>query len=496
MAVSANLLTPAAGTSSATTTFTTASITPTANRLIGVWVLTDGGTPNTITGCGLTWVQEVLNTALVPVAFFRSMGASPSSGTLAIALGANTVGSWVIVEYDEVDTSGSNGAGAIRASQDTSNTGNGTSFGLTLPAAVNAGNAVAGMWIIGGTGASLTPGGSYSKLGETTASGFADHAHQWNATGTQNPSMSWTGTQNVAAIAVELVAAGAAATDVSYRPDALSVVRYSIPALGALRGGDTPTVVSADATIDAECATATAAAQDAGVSAAPVSEAATATAAAQDPAPSVAPVSEAATATAAGQDATGTTILIGAEAATASAAAQDATVSSGVLVPAEVAQAAATAQDAGVSASPVAEAALATAAASDATVLTGAVIQAEAALATAAAQDAGTKVAPVVEAATATAAAQDATAATAVTALAQAATATAAAQDATSRILAGIEAATATALGQDAAITLDLIIVWASGAVALTSDSGTVVPSSATGAATHQAASSGQGQVK
>lgn len=212
MAVTASLLTPAAGTGSATTTFTTASIAPAGNRLISVGVLTDNGTPNSITGCGLTWVREILDTALVPIAWFRSMGASPSSGTLAISLSANSVGSWIIVEYDGVDTSGVNGAGAVRSIQDTS--GNAvaqTSFGLTLPNAVNAGNAVAAMFIAGGS-AAMTPGAGYTKLGETTGSGFANHANIWRPDGTTTPGVSWTGSQNVAGLALEIVAAGSGPT--------------------------------------------------------------------------------------------------------------------------------------------------------------------------------------------------------------------------------------------------------------------------------------------
>ena len=210
MAVTASLLT-AGGTSSALTTFTTASITPSANKLVGVWVLTDGGTPNSISGCGLTWVRDVLDTVLVPVAFFRSMGASPSTGTLSISLSANSVGSWIVVEYDGVDTTGTNGSGAIVQTAHT--TGTGKPASVTLASGITSGNATVAGFIKGTTGA-WTAGAGYTKLGETTASGFAAHAHEWAATGTQAPDATYTGANaNWAGIAVEVKAAGAAATD-------------------------------------------------------------------------------------------------------------------------------------------------------------------------------------------------------------------------------------------------------------------------------------------
>ena len=205
MAVSATLLT-AGGTGSATTTFTTASITPSANKLIGVWVLTDNGTPNSISGCGLTWVRDVLDTGLVPVAFFRSLGASPSTGTLSISLGGNSTGSWIIVEYDGVDTTGTNGSGAIVQTAHTTGAG-ATSATISLASAITSGNATAAAIIKGGVSA-FTAGSGYAILGSTSASGFAAHAHEWAAAGTQNPGFTWTGSANWAGIAVEIKAAG------------------------------------------------------------------------------------------------------------------------------------------------------------------------------------------------------------------------------------------------------------------------------------------------
>lgn len=213
MAVTETLLV-AGGTNVATTSANTTSVTPSANKLLAVYLVTDNGSPTSVTGNGLTWVQEILNTALVPIACYRSMGASPSAGAITINLGANSVLSWIVVEYGGVDTSGTNGSGAVRSSQDTSGTGSAVqSLQLTLPGAVNAGNAVAAMFIAGGS-AAMTPGAGYTKDGETTASGFVNQAHIWRPDGTTTPSVSWTGAQNAAGLAIEIVAAaGGAAPD-------------------------------------------------------------------------------------------------------------------------------------------------------------------------------------------------------------------------------------------------------------------------------------------
>lgn len=259
MAVSAKLLTTD-GVSSNLNSWPTASITPGANRLIVVFILTDGGTPSSVTGCGLTWVQEVLDTALVPVALWRSMAASPTTGQLTITPGGNNVGSWIVVEYDGVDTSGTNGSGAIVQSAHTTGAG-ATSASVSLASGITAGNATAAAFIKGGVSA-FTAGSGYTILGETGASGFAEHAHEWDASGTQNPDITWTGSANWAGIAIEIRAAGAGAP--------LTVVEAGPllrrPAVGPSHPGRflvpwwdpnppvASTIVTADATITAAAA--------------------------------------------------------------------------------------------------------------------------------------------------------------------------------------------------------------------------------------------------
>jgi hypothetical protein len=104
--------------------YATASITPTSNRLVlAAIAVTDTTTPlqPTLTGCGLTWVEVAtvaFNTIASPtyrVSVYRAMGASPSSGAVTIDLAGNvhTTCAWSIVEFDGVDTTGTNGSGAV-----------------------------------------------------------------------------------------------------------------------------------------------------------------------------------------------------------------------------------------------------------------------------------------------------------------------------------------------------------------------------------------------
>src|SRR3990167_10939569 len=121
MAITQTTLTGAASTADATS-YTTASISPGANRLILAFVygfhsIGTDVTP-TLSGNGLTWVNinhRGLGCSNENMTLFRAMGSSPSAGAVTIDYGANTMdaGVWSIMEFDGVDTSGTNGSGAI-----------------------------------------------------------------------------------------------------------------------------------------------------------------------------------------------------------------------------------------------------------------------------------------------------------------------------------------------------------------------------------------------
>lgn len=162
MAVTSAHLTTGSSTTNASS-YATASITPAANRLVLLATLVSVGaspTPTiTVTGNGLTWVQvDTTVAAARTVVVFRAMGASPTAGAVTIAGTSLTSCLWSIVQFDGVDTSGTNGSGAIAQSFNSkpANTNNLSEAFPTTPAAGNGGFAGVGNAVqelpVGGAG--------------------------------------------------------------------------------------------------------------------------------------------------------------------------------------------------------------------------------------------------------------------------------------------------------------------------------------------------------
>lgn len=153
------------------TSSTTASISPGANKLIllGVVAGHTGGAaqvPSSVTGNGLTWVLitsfDIASTNLY-VSLWRAMGASPSSGAVTINFSSamhNCI--WQITEWDGVDTSGTNGSGAIAASNTNADTGTDFAVGMTTPASTSA------LYLVLGNNSQTlgyTPGAGFTQIG-------------------------------------------------------------------------------------------------------------------------------------------------------------------------------------------------------------------------------------------------------------------------------------------------------------------------------------------
>lgn len=205
------------GTTSPSTSVATASITPTANRLVlaEVRASSGGGTAPpapTLTGNGLTWVQIATRTytdgatETHRITRFRAMGASPTTGAVTIAhsTAPNSTMAWSIREYSGVDTSGSNGSGAVV--QTVTNGGTGTAASVTLAAF---GSGTNGVDIAVGTfaGTSLTPEAGYT--GYTQASHFGNLLRAaWDDVADTSPSMTIGSSTVWAAIATEIKEAG------------------------------------------------------------------------------------------------------------------------------------------------------------------------------------------------------------------------------------------------------------------------------------------------
>lgn len=181
MAVSVVNLT-SGGDADGTSSSTTASVSPSANKLELITVTSRtniSANPNipTLTGNGLTWEQ--VNTVLWDTAggsrkrvtMFRAMGALPSSGTITIDFDgqAQTHVAWVLDEFTNMDTTGTDGSGAIvQSAVNADTTGGATSLTVTLGAFSSANNATYGGFTEGNN-VELTPGTNFSGIGYGTS---------------------------------------------------------------------------------------------------------------------------------------------------------------------------------------------------------------------------------------------------------------------------------------------------------------------------------------
>lgn len=123
MAISVSLLTNGLNQTPATS-FATASITPGANRLVLATVLNVrlAGSPTvpTASGNSLTWVQvdtvlfDTIAAPIIRLTTFRALG-TPTTGAITFDFGGVTQDdcAWTVSECTGVDTSGTNGSGAV-----------------------------------------------------------------------------------------------------------------------------------------------------------------------------------------------------------------------------------------------------------------------------------------------------------------------------------------------------------------------------------------------
>lgn len=128
------------GSATGATSYATGSIAPTGNSLVILAVRNAmaAPTPNTPTATGggmTTWTQIATlldGAATRRMTFFRSLQASPGSGTITIDMAGQSQANcnWAIAQFSGVDIGGSNGANAVV--QNASNTANATNTGITV----------------------------------------------------------------------------------------------------------------------------------------------------------------------------------------------------------------------------------------------------------------------------------------------------------------------------------------------------------------------------
>ena len=189
---------------------TTASITPTANALVFACVTTEinAGTAGTVTAAGnnLTWV-EVANVlsgdSLVRSTLLRALGPTPSAGTLVFTASADQVNcTWNVSEFTGINTSGTNGSGAI--AQNATNTSAGTTtLVVTLAAFASTANATSGCFGVG-TNDVMTVGAGFTELGTQMSCCGSRTLQEWKTANDTTVDVTTVGNSLFTGVAVEL----------------------------------------------------------------------------------------------------------------------------------------------------------------------------------------------------------------------------------------------------------------------------------------------------
>jgi hypothetical protein len=157
------------------TSFATGSVTLAANSLGLLWCVatTDGTITPTVTDSAGSW--DVVTFAAVGVrrlALFRRLSASPITSAITISYGATVQAScgWSVVQCTGVDTSGSNGSGAVLQNDtSTDNTGAATTINATLAAFEDVTNAhLAGVAL--SIQSTVNPDPDFAELGDDNES--------------------------------------------------------------------------------------------------------------------------------------------------------------------------------------------------------------------------------------------------------------------------------------------------------------------------------------
>ncbi|MGH7512341.1 MAG: Ig-like domain-containing protein [Gemmatimonadales bacterium] len=203
-----------------TKTYTTASISPAPNTLVTLAVMGQAGSaaPSpVVTGGGMaSWVEVVSTTfdsVTVPqkrLTIFRAMSAAPGSGPITIKFGPTESNcQWIVSQWDGVDLSGANGAGAI-GQTGAIHADKVTSLAVTLGAFGSSANVAYGVFGVKKNTAAITPGAGFAEIaeqpsGETTA---ADLQAEW-AVNDNSIDASWV-KLNAGALGVEIRSAGSA----------------------------------------------------------------------------------------------------------------------------------------------------------------------------------------------------------------------------------------------------------------------------------------------
>lgn len=216
---------------SSTTSFVTASVSPTANRLILVaingYIATGGVDPTTpsVTGNGITYtlvdsagIDQAGATDRSLLWVFRGMSASPSAGAITLSWSGGTAptrASWAVDQSTaDVDTSGSNGANAIVAGTKNKATSASTvtTLSVSFVGSMTSGN---GAYFACGieNNNSQTPETGWTALANQIGTTLVGLSTQYLTSGTDtSTATTWTTAARAGAILLEIAAPAATVT--------------------------------------------------------------------------------------------------------------------------------------------------------------------------------------------------------------------------------------------------------------------------------------------
>ncbi len=214
------------GSTTTGTSFNTASITPTANRLVLVCISSvhltsaNAAAPSGVSGNGITYtlLKNISNTGGgLSTSIWRGMSASPSTGAIMISF-ANTVAriNWSVMELAGINTGGSNGSAAVNSNTASNEdaSGTATSITATLAAFGNANNgavAALGWFMAAASPATCTPDTGWTEgtdAGVTSGSLSLALETQWRASNDTTATGTWNAAGGIQTVAAEIVAAG------------------------------------------------------------------------------------------------------------------------------------------------------------------------------------------------------------------------------------------------------------------------------------------------
>lgn len=221
MAISASNITTGSDVVAGSST-TTASVSPASNNLILLTVTQRTGitaNPNqpTATGNGLTWVVvnsvvfDTTSSSRRRVTVLRAMGASPSSGAITIDCGGQTQTGidWSVDQFSGVDTTGTNGSGAIvQSATNFDASGTASTLSVTLAAFSSTNNATFGGWGQGNPASTTaTAGSGFTLLGdETTDVTDCKLTTEWKSTNDTGVDISYSQAGEIGGVAIEIKA--------------------------------------------------------------------------------------------------------------------------------------------------------------------------------------------------------------------------------------------------------------------------------------------------